>query len=155
MDNVNSQPALQLPIVPADFETRSGSSRVDFANALFELLKGALVTGIVQAQPSPYDIGAMQASITELQVRIEEVAAPKQRSIIMNGVNNGLVIVPFDDIGTTDYAVDLAFITPNVNINTVTWSIIDGSKQNAQVQLRIDGSAATYKIHVNILERKN
>lgn len=151
MDNQFSQPALLLPAIPSDFESKAGSSRVDFARALFSLLASARITGINPTSPQPYDLTTLQAAVEELQASPQ----PKFRSILKDGVANASIIVPFADIGTEAYFVNVVFVTPDTNINTVTWSVVDDSQQSDQVTIRIDGDASTYGILVNIIEKVN
>lgn len=155
MDNSNSRPSLDLPTVPSDFESRAGSSRVDFAKALFELLKGATITNIVNDEPNPFDLGSVQAALTALTAEFNQNGTPKQRLITVQAVTNGLITIAFDDIGTTSYKVSAIFLTNGADINTVTWSLVDGSKATNQCQIWVDGTAAAYKLEVHILQVNN
>lgn len=148
MDNQFSQPTIQTPEVPDDFEAKAGSTRKDFAVALFDLLKSAIILGIIPTSPQSYDL----VSLIQRVDALESQAPPKMRAIAKVGVINATIDVAFPDIGTTNYSVNVEFLTPDTNINTVTWSVVDGSKATNQVRVRIDGDASTYSIVVHILE---
>lgn len=149
MDNSFTQPTLELPEIPSDFEARAGTSRLDFLRAVFELLKSTRVAGIIQSSPQPYDLSTLQARIEQL----ESNPVPKMRSVLKDGVTDASIIVAFEDIGTTDYFVNVVPITEDTNINTFTWSVVDNSQQTNQVTIRVDGNASTYKLLVNIIEK--
>ncbi len=151
MDNVFSQPGLDLPEIPSDFESKAGSSRVDFVKAIWELLATARIKGITPTSPQPYDLTSLQAAVEELQQNPQ----PKFRSVLKDGVANATITVAFPDIGTAAYFVNVVFVTPDTNINTVTWSVVDNSQTTNEVKIRIDGDASTYKVLVNIIEKVN
>lgn len=150
MDNQNARPTLQPPNVPADFESSAGTSRTDFATALLELLKESTIEGVNPENPTSFDFSALQAQVTALEADMQNIKARTPRRVIMSGVTNGLVVVPFQDVGTANYQVDLAFVTPNVNFPAINWAIINGSKKSDQVQLRIDGDAGSYSMEITI-----
>lgn len=149
MDNKNSAPSLQLPKVPSDFEAKAGESKTDFVNAIFALLAGSQIIGVNAAEPSPYDLASIQSQVQANTTAIQKLNRPIRR-VTLAGVNNGLVVVPFQDIGTTNYEVDVAYLTPNVNFDPIQWSIIKNSKQGNQVQLRLDGRSGAFEIEVTI-----
>ena len=150
MDNANSQPAIVTPEIPTDFESKAGTSKTELAAAILALVRTSKITGIQPDQPSPYDLAALTSQVEGHETRIVKLESRKIRRVSLNGVNNGLVVVPFQDIGTTDYKVDLAYVTPNVNFDPIQWSIIEGSKLSNQVQLRLDGRSGTFQIEVTI-----
>lgn len=151
MDNQNSQPALVTPAVPPDFDIASGSSRGDFARALFALLDTAKITGIISEEPTPFDIGVLAGQIQTIQAAVDKLVARTPRRVTMVGIANGILIVPFPDVGTTDYQVDVAFVSPNTDLpDALMWSIIKNSKSSNQVSLRINGNAAAMDIEVTI-----
>lgn len=153
MENQTSQPALVLPAVPPNFDSIAGTSKSDFANALFEVLKGAIISGIVSSTPIPYDLAALTTDVAQLKL---DVAAlnKKVRYVTVSGVNNGEVTVPFQDIGTTNYDVDVAFVwTSGGAFPAIQWAIVGGSKLSFQVKIRCDGTAATFDLEVTIRER--
>jgi hypothetical protein len=150
MDNKYSQPTLVLPEIPANFEEDAGTSRVDFANALFAVLRKATVTGITQTQPAPYDLTSLAAKVDAL----EEQKVPKMRSVIVTGVSDANVSVGFADMGTTDYIVLTQVLADSgVNIPTVTFSVVNNSQLSNGVTIRCDGAAVGLQILVSIIER--
>lgn len=149
MDNQTSAPTLELPVIPSDFEKKCGSSKTDFLKAAFELLSGAKITGINQ-DPQPYDLAAITSQMDTNTAAINDLQQRKVRRQILQGVNNGLVVVPFQDIGTLNYSVEVAYVTPNVNFDPIQWSIIEDSKKTNQVQLRLDGRSGAFHIEVTI-----
>lgn len=154
MENQTSQPTLVLPAIPPNFDSIAGTSKSDYAAALFELLKGAIVTGIVSSSPIPYDLAALTTDVAQLKI---DVAAlnKKIRRITVSGVSNGEVTIPFQDIGTTNYDVDVAFVWTSGGPfpDSLNWAIVGGSKQTFQVKIRCDGNAATFDLDVVIRER--
>lgn len=151
MDNVFSQPALELPEVPADFEAKAGSSKTDLVKAIFTLLKSATISGINQSSPQPYDLAALEKQVTELQDQATKT--PIIRSVLKAGVTNGNITAAFEDVGTTNYLVSVEPVVPDGDINTVTWAVIDNSKKTNEVTIRIDGTGATYQFLVSIITR--
>ena len=103
--------------------------------------------------PDNFDLNEINTRLVKVE---SDAAAAKlqQRIIFLNGLSNGLLTVPFADMPSASYDVNLIFITPNTNINTVTWSLIENSKTPSQCQVRIDGTANPYKIEVTITEVK-
>lgn len=151
MDNVNSQPAIIPPTVPGDFESKAGASKSDLARALFELLAGAKIAGIVLSEPSPFDLSSLAAQVETLQAAVDEILQRKIRRVVVAGIANGILIVPFQDIGSVNYQVDVAFVSPNTDLpDSLMWSIIEGSKATSQVALRINGNATSMDIEVTI-----
>lgn len=150
MDNQNSRPSIVPPSVPADANSRAGTSKSDLIEYIFELLRGATITGIQSDQPTPYDLAALTNQVTAHEVEIDKIKDRTPRRVIVSGVNDGPQIVTFQDVGTTNYQVDASWVTPNVNFGAIQWSIIDGSKLSSQVTLRIDGSAGAYMLEVTI-----
>lgn len=149
MDNQYSQPAIQRPALPPDFEAKAGTSKSDLANAILDMIAQAKITGIVPSEPSPYDLAALTSQVDNLQKEVDK-GIRKVRRVTMQGVNNGLVVVPFQDIGTNNYEVELAYLTPNVNFDPIQWSIIEDSKKSNQVELRLDGRSGAFSIEVTI-----
>lgn len=151
MENQTSQPALELPAIPSDFEARAGTSRTDFVSALFDLLASARITGIVSSTPTPYDLAAIVNDIAEIQAAIT-AGIKTIRRITVGGVNNGEVTVPFQDIGTTNYQVDVAFVWTSGGAfpSGLNWAVVGGSKTATQVKIRCDGAAATFDLEVTI-----
>lgn len=150
MDNLFSQPRLQLPEIPADFENQAGSSRVDFARALFKLIAAAPVIGITQTNPTPYDLTALTQRVQAIEE--DQDSIPKMRTILKDGVSNATLTVGFEDIGSTDYLVNVIPMTPDADINTVTWSLVEDSRKTNECKIRIDGTGAAYKFLVHIIE---
>lgn len=148
MDNLFSQPTLKLPAIPDDFEATAGATRLDFAKALFKLLASATIEGINPTSPQSFDVSNL---IQRIQV-LEANHPPKMRAILKAGVTDTTLVVGFADIGTSDYFVNVEFVTPDAGINTVTWSVVDGSKTSNEVKVRIDGNASTYQIIITIVE---
>jgi hypothetical protein len=151
MDNEFSAPSLVLPAVPSDFEKKCGTSKTDFVNAVFELLESAKIAGLEPSEPLPYDLAALSAQVETNTAAIAKLNLRTIRRQILAGVNNGLVVVPFQDIGTVNYSVGLAYVTPNINFDPIQWSIVANSKQTNQVQLRLDGRSGTFQIEVTII----
>lgn len=155
MDNPFSQAQLQLPTVPADFDSRCGSSRRDMAIALFELLRSAQITGVTVESPSNFDLTSLQRSVESLSAQVSQNSLPRQRVVNMAGATNNEIIVPFDDIGTTNYWVNVIVVSAAPgDINTVTWALIESSRQTNQCQIRIDGTGAGYQLMIIITEIK-
>lgn len=156
MDNLASQPSIVPPTVPADFEAKAGNSRVDFAKALFALLAGAKISGIIAAEPSPYDLAAISSQLAQIQIAADKIIARTPRRIVLAGIANGVLTVPFQDIGTVNYQVDVAFVSPNSDLpDSLMWAIIKDSKQTAQVNIRVNGNAAAMDIEVTITPMDN
>lgn len=150
MEQQTSQPALTLPAIPTNFDTLAGTSKADFAAALFEILKGAVISGIISSSPTPYDLAAIVSDITQLKLDVAAVSKPIRR-ITVSGVNNGEITVPFQDVGTTNYQVDVAFVwTAGGAFPAIQWAIVGGSKLSSQVKIRCDGTAATFDLEVTI-----
>lgn len=150
-ENPSSQPTLLLPVIPADFETKCGTSKTDFAKAIFQLLASASVTGITPTGGTPYDLARIQSQLEALQTTVDKTVARTPRRVIMNGVINGIIVVPFQSLPSTNYQVDVAFSTPNETLpDALQWSIVAGTKTVNQVTLRINGNAGTYGLEVTI-----
>lgn len=154
MDNQFSQVSISVPEIPADFEARAGSSKTDLASAILLLISAAQVNGIDLSQPNNFDLAQIQNRLTAVEASVEKQQL-NQRTVGLTGIANGLLTIPFDDMPSTNYWVNLIFITTNTNLNTVTWGLITGSKQTNQCQVRIDGDASPYQIEVQILENKS
>lgn len=150
MDNTNSAPLLELPTVPSDFEAKCGTTKTDLVKAIFQLLQGAKISGINSESPSPYDLAAITAQTESNSKAIATLEQRKIRRAILNGVSNGVVVVTFQDIGTENYEVELAYVTPNENFDPIQWSIIENTKTSQQVQLRLDGRSGAFHIEVTI-----
>jgi hypothetical protein len=155
MDNANSQPQIQTPTVPVDFEAKAGTSKSDFARAIMQLLQGAKIIGITPDAPSPYDLAALTSSVQILEEKVANIDRPIRR-ISMQGVNNGVIIVPFQDIGTENYAVSLAYvIASGTNPDPIQWCIVQNSKKTDQVTLRLDGKSSDYPVEITIIGMDN
>ena len=151
MDNSNSQPSIVLPVIPADFESAAGTSKTDFLKAAFALIAASEITGIQSNEPSPYDIGVLAGYIKTILADLDEIKKRRVRRVFMAGISNGVVIAPFPDIGTTDYQVDVAFVTVDTDLpNSLMWAIIKDSKSSNQVSLRINGNAAQMDLEITI-----
>lgn len=151
MDNEFSQASIEVPVVPANFEATTGNSKRSFAAAILALLRGASIRGINVEQPQNFDLAELQNRITKLE---SDAAANtlRQRTIPFTGIVSGTVTtVPFEDIGTLGYWVDVCFTTANAALGSATWSLIEGSKQTAQCQVRVDGTAGPYKFEVHVI----
>jgi hypothetical protein len=150
MDNPQSLAMIQTPEVPDDF---NGGVGVEFARSLMKLLNSAQVVG-TEGNANPFDILQMQKQVEDLSDEVD-AKARKERVVIMNGVNNGELVVPFENIGTTEYTVTAEIIIPagadppNVNV-----FVIDANKEAAQCKVRIDGTGNPYKFRFTILENK-
>lgn len=155
MDNANSQPQIQTPTVPVDFEAKAGTSKSDFARAILQLLNGAKIIGITPDAPSPYDLAALTSSVEDLQEQMDMANRPIRR-VIMQGVNNGVIIVPFLDIGTSNYQVAVAYVIPaGTNPDPIQWCIVKDSKLPTQVTLRLDGKSSDYPVEITITGMDN
>jgi len=106
MDNTSSAPTLVVPVVPSDFEAKCGTSKTDLVRAVLELLQGSKIAGITADAPSPYDLAAISSQLASVTADVASLNQRKIRRVIMQGVNNGLVVVPFQDIGTANYQVN-------------------------------------------------
>lgn len=74
----------------------------------------------------------------------------------MSGLTSGdVATIAFDDIGSNNYWVDITFITSNHNLGGVSWSLVDGSRQSAQFQIRLDGSEGPYKVEAHIIQNQS
>lgn len=156
MDNITSQPALVPPTVPADFDAAAGNSKSDLTRAIFALLASSKITGIQASEPNPFDLGTLAGQVASLQAAVDKIVARTPRRVVMAGIVNGIVIVPFPDIGTTDYQVDVAFVSPNTDLpDSLMWSIIKNSKSSNQVSLRINGNAAAMDLEITITPMNN
>lgn len=153
MDNSFSQPGLVLPEIPSDFENEAGSSRVDFARALFDLLKSATISGINQTSPNPYDLTSLTARVTAIEENQEGI--PQMRTVLKDGVNDATLTVNFEAMPDADYLVNVIPVTPDANINTVTWSLVDESRTVDSCKIRIDGTGAAYKFIIHIIQNTN
>lgn len=150
MPNTESLPQIIPPTVPADF---NGGVGVDFARALMTLMAQCQISGGNLTITNPFDAAAIQASVEELQDKIEDL--PKERVIEMNGVNNGEIPVPFQNIGTTNYSIITEILIPaGSNPPAVGVYIIDTSKEMAQFIARIDGTGNPYKFRFTVRENK-
>lgn len=153
MTNVYSQVTAKVPEVPADFEARAGTTKSDLARAILQLVSQSEFNGINLDSPDNFDLNEINNRLTATEEGVTK-ATRAQRVVSMSGIANGLLTIPFDPMPTNNYQVDLIFVTPNTNINTVTWSLIENSKATNQCQVRIDGNANPYKIEVTITEVK-
>jgi len=156
MDNSTSQPAYVPPAVPPDTEIAAGTSRTDFTRFLLTLISTGKITGIVNSEPTPFDLGTLAGQVQTLQAAVDKVLARTPRFITMAGIANGILIVPFLDIGTTDYSVQASFVSPNTDLpDSLMYSIIQDSKSSNQVSLRINGNASHMNIEVVITPMNN
>jgi hypothetical protein len=150
MHNQNARPAIVPPVVPSNIETLVGTSKSDFVKAILDLVAQSTITGINQENPDSFDISSIQQTLEEQGEDIAALNARTPRRIIQDGVSNGIVVVPFPDIGTINYQVSLAYVTPNVNFDPIQWSIVENEKKTNQVMLRLDGRSGTFEIEVTI-----
>lgn len=152
MDNPLSLPQLKLPNVPSDF---NGGVGIEFARALFRLLEGAQVTGGSLDNAQPYDVSVLQQTVEDLTNRLDS-STRKMRKVNMSGVNDGFIVVPFPDIGTTNYAVSWNVLIPDlVNPGVVLVFPVDGSFTSSQFKARVDGAGGAYVIQFVIQEIKD
>lgn len=93
MDNITSLPKIVTPQIPSDFEAKAGTSKTDFAKVILQLIAGAKITGIIQEQPSPFDLGAMQSNISRLESEVQKFSGRKIRRVFLNGIANGILTV--------------------------------------------------------------
>jgi hypothetical protein len=140
MNNIESEPSLLLPEIPTNFEALAGTSRTDFAKAIFELLAGAKISGI-NVEPSPYDLAALTAQVNQMQLDVNLLKARKVLKFSITVTSNNERVISFgQDLGTTNYTVTAVYTSPKgANIPTVTWSVVD--KQSTYVTIRQDGTA--------------
>lgn len=153
MTNTYSQVTIKVPEVPEDFEARAGTTKTDLAEAILKLIQGAQLNGVNLDSPDNFDLNEINNRLNKVEADAAS-AKLQQRLVVVSGINNGLITVPFAEMPSASYKADVVLITANVNINTVTWSLIENSKTPSQCQFRIDGTAAPYKIEVSILEVK-
>lgn len=152
MTNPIAAPQLSLPQVPDDF---NGGVGVDFARALMSLLGQITVTGLVDDGADPFDVGQMQEQIETIQTTLT-TSTRKERTILMNGVNNGEIAVPFQDIGTIDYTVTYEIVIPTGSDPTpVVVYILDGTKTTSQFRARIDGTGNPYKFLFTVMQNQS
>lgn len=143
MDNPQSKPQLKFAPIPDDFNSGVG---VDFARALVKFLESAEVVGLNFENSEPFDAAKIQQSVEDLTDTLNGNIRG-QRKVEMNGVANGELIVPFQTMQTTDYEVNPILVIPaGINPPTVTFALVDGSKQDNQFKVRVDGNGAPYKI---------
>jgi hypothetical protein len=151
LDNQNSKPSIVPPALPVNFEQMAGTSKSDFARAILELMKSATIDGIQSDSPTPYDLSALQQSVQNLEGDVDKLKLRTPRRITVPASGNALIVVPFQDVGTDDYQVDAAWVTPNAPLSGTKWSIVAGSKKSNQVSLRVHGiDADTYTLEVTI-----
>lgn len=152
MDNPLSLPQLKLPSVPDDF---NGGVGVEYARALFRLLEGSQVTGGSLDNAQPFDVSVLQQSVEDLGNSLD-ASKRKMRKVTMNGVNDGFIVVPFPDIGTTNYDVSVNILIPDLaNPGTVLVFPVADSFQTAQFKARVDGAGGAYVIQFVIIEIKD
>lgn len=155
MDNAFSQARLDVPVVPSDFESKAGSSKRDFAVALLLLLKGASIIGINPSEENNFDLGELANRISALE-KAQDATKIRQRVVTMTGIANGVLSFTFDDMQTTDYTVNLCFITPNTGpAAALTWSLVANSKTGTQCDIYIKGDASAYQVELTVTESKN
>lgn len=155
MNNDFSQVTIKVPTIPDDFEAKAGTSKTDLARAILDLIQnGSQLNGINLDTPQNFDLNQIQNQLDTLTTGVT-AAKLQQRTVSLSGIDSGLLTIPFDDIGTTNYMVNAIVISTNTNINTVTWSLIAGSKTSSQCQIRIDGDASPYTVEVQITEIKS
>lgn len=155
MDNQFSQVTIEIPTVPADFDATAGNTKRDFAVALLDLVSKAQLLGINLEQPNNFDLATIQSRLTTIE-NTANSSKLKQRTIRISGIDSGALVVPFDDIGTTNYWVNLIVIVPSAALaNTVTWALLDNSKQTNQCTLHIKGTGSIYTFEIHILEIKS
>jgi hypothetical protein len=155
MDQVYSQASLQLPTVPADFESRAGSNKTDLAKAIFALLQGAPIVGINPADPNNFDLGTIVNRITALETN-QAAYKIQQRVVSLTGVNNDILTYSFADMATTNYTVNICIITPSGGLSgTITWSLVANSKTGTGCQIYIKGDATAYQVELTATENKN
>lgn len=152
MDNPQSLPQLKLPSVPDDF---NGGIGADFARAFMKLLEGAQVAGGALDNGTPFDVGQLQQNLEGLTAKFDG-SLRKMRQVVMDGVNDGEIVVPFPDIGTVNYDVNPIVVIPTgANPGTIQVFLIAGSRQTAQFKVRIDGNGGAYQVQFTIIEMKN
>lgn len=154
MTNSFSQVTIKVPTIPADFEAKAGTTKTDLAEAILALISGSQLNGVNLDSPDNFDLNEINNRLKSVEEGVIN-AKVQQRIVELNGIANGLLTIPFAEMPTANYSVNVAFVTPNTNINTVTWSVIQGSKQVSQCQIRIDGDANPYKLEVTITEIKS
>lgn len=114
--------------------------------------------GINLEQPNNFDLAAIQNRLTTVE-NTANSSKLKQRNVRISGIDGSTagapLVIPFDDIGTTNYSVNAIFIVPtSLGINC-TWALLDNSKQTNQVTLSIRGNASTYFVELQIIELKS
>ncbi len=154
MDNLFSRPTIKIPAVPSDAESKAGTSKSDLIRFIFKLLKGSTVEGITPSEPTPHDLGAIVTNVQQLRADYDKLLAAKVRHQILDAVSNGQMVVAFQDIGTTNYQVSVAYVTPNIDWQPISWGIIADSKKTNQVGIRLDGHSGKFQIEVTIRELK-
>lgn len=154
MENEFSNAAIVPPAVPADFEARAGATKTDLVRAIFQLLRSSQVSGFSPTTDDIFDIGEIVNRLTKLEATVT-ANKYEDRTVSIAGVANGLLTVSFDDIGTNNYSVFVTLLTANPMANTVTWSLISGSKATNGCQLYIKGDASTYTVEVHIVKNIN
>lgn len=147
--NNETAPTLQLPEVPETFNNGVG---VEFAKQLLALLSSTRVIGLSTDLAASIDFGQIQQKLNDMQAQLD-LNSRKFRHVVMSGVTNAEMTVPFEDMGTTQYA---AWATPIIDEGedpgTIFACLVDGSKENTQVKFRIDGSGSAFKFEFFILE---
>lgn len=151
MDNPNALPQLILPEVPDDF---NGGVGVDFLRAAFRLLAGTQVVGGNFENAEPFDAAVIQQSIETIkETLIDQKIA--QRQVVMDGLNNGEIIVPFQAMPSTNYDINWMFQIPAGNNPTaINVALVEGSKETFQFKVRIDGAGSPYKFIFTVTEIK-
>jgi hypothetical protein len=154
MDNAFTQARLKVPKVPADFASKAGSSKSDLAQAIFDLLQGARILGINIDEPNNFDLGELTNRITALEDG-HKTNLIQQRVVSNTGVANGTLIFTFDDMQTTNYVVNVCFITPDTGpAAALTWSLVANSKTGTQCTIFIKGDATAYQVELTVTENK-
>lgn len=147
-DNEFSQPSLIPPSIPPSFEADAGTSKTDFALAIFELLKKSQITGITQSSPNPLDITQLATDLTALEARVTtDEAGIKTYRKVFTSIVDGSFDVTFPSLGGTNYEVSVIMNT-NVPEDAGIWSIT--AKTDTSVRVRVKNVIANPNLEITI-----
>lgn len=152
MDNPASLPQIKYPEVPADWNNGIG---VEFARSLIKLLEGSQIVGGNLGQTNPFDVAVLQNSINLVNEKVSALAV-KREKVVLEGVTNTEVIVPFPSFPDINYEINWnIIIAPGANPGpNVGVYIIDGTKQVDQFTVRFDGALEPFQVEFYMEQRK-
>ncbi|MCG3778245.1 MAG: hypothetical protein JW388_0958 [Nitrospira sp.] len=149
-----STPSLAVPSLPADFESRAGSSKTELARAILELLAGANIINYPTSAEDQFDLANFQQRLEDLEQNFEDAVKPIRR-VRINGIATAetTTTFTFEDVGDTNFGVCVTIIdetTADIGASG-RWFVQSATRTSTSVQVTTIGYAGTFDLEVLII----